>query len=161
MASHAAPVTTGLAALTAATLLTAACAGQPEQPEPRPLAGCYYFVQDQVARQLDLPWGLRLIDRPLEGWPALQQREGVRRATTLTGREEVDFPFGYWIRTAHDAVEIGYPAGGGLLLELRIGDTALRGAARSVGDALPPPAERPAPATHPVELTWARCPEDA
>jgi hypothetical protein len=152
------PLITGLAGLAAVPLLTA-CAGQPEQPEPRPLAGCYYFVQDRTAQELNLPWGVRLLDRPLEGWPALQQRGGVQRAATLTGRAEENFPFGYWIRTAQDSVEIGFPGGGGLVLDLRLDGTALRGVARPVGDALPPPAARPAPEAHPVVLTWARCPE--
>jgi hypothetical protein len=161
MGAHLTPGTVGLMAVAVAAPLTIACARQPEQPEPRPLAGCYYFVQDPVADRLQLPWGIRLLDRPLEGWPAIQQRDGVRQATTLTGADERDFPFGYWIRTARDSVEIGYPAGGGLLLELAIGETALRGTARPVGDALPPPAARPEPRSDPVELTWARCPEDA
>jgi hypothetical protein len=160
MASLPLRTTIGLAAM-AGVLTVTACAGQPEQPEPRPLAGCYYFAQDQVGERLNLPWGVRLLDQPLQGWPAIQQRPGVKRATTLTGHEERDVPFGYWIRTARDSVEIGYPAGGGLLLDLAIVDTDLRGSARPVGDALPPPAARPEPATYPVELTWARCPEDA
>lgn len=161
MASHRVPPIMALAALAAGGLLATACAGQPEQPEPRPLAGCYYFVQDRTAEQLRLPWGVRLHDRPLEGWPAIQQRTGVHRASTLTGSDEVDFPFGYWIRTAGDSVEIGYPGGGGLVLELAIDDTGLRGTARPVGDALEPPATRPERTSHPVELTWAGCPGGA
>jgi hypothetical protein len=149
-----------LVALSTASLLTTGCAGQPEQPEPRPLHGCYYFVQDRVAEQLGLPWGVRLRDRPLQGWPALQQRQNVREATTLTGVDETAAPFGYWVRTAPDSVEIGYPAGGGLVLHLKIDETALRGTARPVGDALPPPAVLPERRDHPVELTWARCPDE-
>ncbi len=137
-----------------------ACAGPPEKPEPRHLIGCHYFGQDSVFHQLQLPWGIRLMDRPLEGWPAMQQREGVRRATTLTGVDEVDVPFGYWILAAPDSLEIGYPAGGGLRLRLAIHEGRFSGVAEPVGDAMPPPAARAMQAGHPVELTWARCPED-
>jgi hypothetical protein len=148
------------AALLAGATLTAACGGMPEHSDPRPLVGCHYFVQDDVARDLQLPWGVRLLDRPLDGWPALQQRPGVRRATTLTGREEVDFPFGYWVLTADDSLEIGYPAGGGLLLELAIINGTFSGMAQPLGDAVPPPGTLPATRPHPVRMTWARCPED-
>lgn len=138
----------------------AGCGRPPEPADPWPIVVCHYFVEDGVARDLSLPWGIRLLDRPLEGWPALQQREGVRRATTLTGRDEVDHPFGYWIRTAPDSLEIGYPGGGGLLLELAIEHHAFRGHARAVGDALEPPAALPAERAYPVRLTWARCPDE-
>jgi hypothetical protein len=160
--SRARPALTAAAVALAAAAL-AACAGppdQPEQPEPRPLVGCHYFVQDQVAQQLRLPWGLRLLDRPLEDWPAIQQRGDVRVATTLTGQGEASFPFGYWLRTAEDSVEMGYPGGGGLVLRLAMENGALRGTAHAVGDALQPPAARPSPAAHPVALTWARCPDE-
>lgn len=153
------PVTTLTAAL-AAALFAAACAGRHEQASPWPLVGCHYFVQDAAARALDLPWGVRLLDQPLEGWPALQQRPGVRRATTLTGQDEVDFPFGYWVRTAADSLEIGYPGGGGLRLELATGEGTFEGLARPVGDAVPPPGLRPTAGGHPVHLTWARCPDE-
>lgn len=148
-------IATGLAAAA-----LAACAGPPEQPEPRPLIGCHYFVQDQVAQQLHLPWGVRLLDQPLEDWPAIQQRGDVRVATTLTGHSEENFPFGYWLRTAEDSVELGYPGGGGLVLRLAMENGALRGTAHPVGDALEPPAARPSPTAHPVALIWARCPEE-
>jgi hypothetical protein len=159
MSSHLRPLTVGLAAMAAAPLVGPACAGQPQPPQPRPLAGCYYFLRGEVAEQLNLPWGVRLLDRPLEGWPAIQQRGDVRRATTLTGVDEQNVPFGYWLRTAHDSIEVGYPGGGGLVLELSAADFGLQGRAREVGDALPPPAARPERRTHPVELAWARCPE--
>lgn len=147
--------------LLSATILIAACGGMPERTDPRPLVGCHYFVQDHVARDLQLPWGVRLLDQPLEGWPALQQRPDVRKATTLTGHDEVDFPFGYWVVTADDSLEIGYPAGGGLLLDLAIRDGAFHGHARPVGDAVPLPGTITAPRPHPVQMVWARCPEDA
>jgi hypothetical protein len=144
-----------------ATFLAAACGGMPERIDPRPLVGCHYFVQDDVARDLQLPWGVRLLDQPLQGWPALQQRPDIRRATTLTGHDEVDFPFGYWLVTASDSLEIGYPAGGGLLLELAITNGAFQGHARPVGDAVPIPGTITTPQPHPVRMVWARCPEDA
>jgi hypothetical protein len=149
------------ATVIATSLLAGACAGMPEHSEPGPVLGCHYFVQDQAARDLQLPWGVRLHDDALTGWPAIQQRDGVRRATTLTGTGEVDFPFGYWIRTAQDSIELGYPGGGGLLLELAVADTTMRGTARAVGDATPPPAAAPAETRHDVELVRARCPDDA
>jgi hypothetical protein len=147
------------AAAVAAAGALAACAGPPEQPEPRPIIGCHYFVQDQTAQQLQLPWGVRLLDQPLEDWPAIQQRGDVRVATTLTGHSEENFPFGYWLRTAEDSVEMGYPGGGGMVLRLAMENGALRGTAHAAGDALQPPAARPTPTAHPVALTWARCPE--
>lgn len=146
--------------LPAATILAVACASPPGQPDPRPLTGCHYFVQDSVFHELRLPWGVRLLDQPLEGWPALQQREGVHRASTLTGADEVAFPFGYWIRTAPDSLEIGYPAGGGLRLRLAVHEGSFTGLAQPVGDAMPPPARPTTRADHPVALTRARCPED-
>jgi hypothetical protein len=146
--------------LLAAVTLAAACGGMPERSDPRPLVGCHYFVQDDVARDLQLPWGVRLLDRPLEGWPALQQRPGVMQATTLTGHDEVDFPFGYWVVSAEDSLEIGYPAGGGLLLELAMINGAFEGRARPVGDAVPAPGVVAGQRAHPVRLTWARCPDE-
>jgi hypothetical protein len=148
------------ALLLAPATLALTCARPPEQPEPHALAGCHFFVQDDVAIELQLPWGVRLLDEPLQGWPAIQQRGHVHRATTLTGQDEEAFPFGYWIRTAHDSLEIGYPAGGGLLLELALENGAFRGTARPLGDAVPPPGIIPEPTAYPVQLTWARCPED-
>lgn len=148
-----------LAAACAPVALAAACGPPPEPPEPRHLVGCHFFVQDDIARDLQLPWGVRLLDQPLEGWPGLERRGEPQQATTLTGQDEREFPFGYWIRTAEDSIEIGYPAGGGLLLELELENGAFQGIARPVGDALEPPAAVPEPRRHPVRMTWARCPE--
>jgi hypothetical protein len=123
-----------------------------------PLAGCYYFERDVVADTLRLPWGIRLLADSLDGWPAMQQQPGVRRAVTLVGPEQVaDFPFGYWRPLADDAVEIGYPAGGGLLLTLEVGATHLTGSARAVGDALPLHGEVDRSAQR-VSLMRATCP---
>jgi hypothetical protein len=153
----------GRRALTRATaalvIAASGCVAHRNAGEPIALEGCHYFVQDDVAAALRLPWGVRLLDEPLEGWPAIQQREGVRRATTLTGEGDRRFPFGYWIRTSPDSVEIGYPAGGGLVLDLAM-DNGLSGVAREVGDALPMHGDRRA-RSHVVELIRARCPEDA
>lgn len=149
-----------IAAIAASALMIGACGGLPDRSDPRPIVGCHYFVQDDVARDLQLPWGIRLLDRPLQGWPAMEQRGEVMRATTLTGHEEVDFPFGYWIATAQDSLEIGYPAGGGIVLELAVANGTMAGQARPVGDAVRPPGAMPAPRRHPVQLTWARCPEE-
>ena len=138
-----------------ALLLAGACASTSEEPAGM-LPGCYYFAQDSVFRELRLPWGVRLEDVALEGWPGMEQR-GAKRATPLTGTEEVDHPFGYWIATAPDSVEIGYPAGGGLVLDLIIRpDRGLEGLARPVGDVVRPGA--PEPRSRPVDLMWARCP---
>jgi hypothetical protein len=113
----------------------------PEHSDPRPLVGCHYFVQDDVARDLQLPWGVRLLDDPWRAGPP-PAAPGVMQATTLTGHDEVDFPFGYWVVSAQDSLEIGYPAGGGLLLELAMINGAFEGRARPVGDAVPHPASR-------------------
>jgi hypothetical protein len=149
--------TVAIPAALAGLALAGACASTSEEPR-RTVPGCYYFAQDSVFRELRLPWGVRLEETLLQGWPGLEAR-GARKATTLTGTEEVDYPFGYWISTAPDSVKIGYPAGGGLVLDLAIReDRGLAGTARPVGDVLRP--GDPAPRTRPVELMWARCPGD-
>lgn len=137
-------------------LLVTACASTGQGADPADLAGCYYFDQDAVAAELQLPWGVRLLDRPLEGWPALQQLEGVRLATTLTGRAEADHPFGYWRVVSADSIIVGYPAGGGLSVHLAPDERGMAGTVRAVGDATLQ-ATRP---SHPVRLLRARCPED-
>ena len=137
-------------------LLATACASTGQGADPADLAGCYYFDHDQVATGLHLPWGVRLLDRPLQGWPALQQLEGVRVATTLTGSSEEDHPFGYWRVVSADSILVGYPAGGGLSLHLTPDDGGMAGSARAVGDATLR-TDRPA---HAVRLLHARCPDD-
>lgn len=148
------------AAHAAATALLAsllgACASTGQGADPGDLAGCYYFDQDDVARDLNLPWGVRLLDGPIQGWPALQQYEGARVASTLTGTDEADHPFGYWRPLAADSILVGYPAGGGLSLRLSTAGDGLSGIARALGDATLA-RDRPA---HPVRLVHARCPED-
>jgi hypothetical protein len=151
--------------LGALALVLAGCAAGPapdyaagDQPETVELAGCHYFVRDASAEQLRLPLGVFLQEEPLEGWPAIQQREGVRRAATLTPDGRQGFPFGYWIRARPDSVEIGYPAGGALLLRLAVTDR-LAGVARPVGDAVPL-GGAPDTTSYAVVLVRGQCPED-
>jgi hypothetical protein len=120
------------------TLLLSASACMTATPRsPDRLVGCYYFERDVVADTLRLPWGIRLLADTLDGWPAIQQQPDVRRALTLVSREETaGYPFGYWRPLADDSVEIGYPAGGGLVLSLTADTTHLRGTVRAVGDAV-------------------------
>jgi hypothetical protein len=150
------------AALLAAAIMSA-CATTPESVN-LDIAGCWYFERDAAAEALRLPWGVRLLPDSLTGWPALGQLPGVRRATTLAGPgEEAGHPFGYWRPLGADAptrdsLEIGYPAGGGLVLRLDGGPTHLTGTATPMGDAMAPGAAPPR--VRPVTLTRARCPED-
>lgn len=136
-------------------ILGAACASTGQAADPADLAGCYYFEQDAVFQELQLPWGFRLLDQPLEGWPALQQLEDVRVATTLTGRDEVDHPFGYWRPLAGDSLLVGYPAGGGFSLRIELDANEMTGSILPVGDA--GLGERTA---RPVGIIHARCPEE-
>lgn len=154
---------TRIATTAASTFVAAACASgcaSTDDAPPADLAGCFYFERDAAADQLRLPWGVRLLDQPLEGWPAIQQLDGVRVAATLTGEGDADHPFGYWRPLGEDSINIGYPAGGGLSLRLAVEPGRLTGTARPVGDALPldGAGERPLRA---VSLMRARCPEDA
>jgi hypothetical protein len=160
MPSNPSFLTTPTLAIAAALSAAAAwaCGGAPEQPDPRHVIGCHFFVQDDAAAALGLPWGVRLLDQPLEGWPNLADT-GARLATTLTGQDERDHPFGYWIRTADDSVRIGYPAGGGIVLDLALENGAFEGVARPVGDLLQPPAALPDRSPRPVRMVWARCPD--
>lgn len=134
-------------------LVAGACASTPDG-SAQDLAGCYYFEQDATARELNLPWGVRLSTDSLSGWPALQQQPETYAAETLV-RPQVtrDHPFGYW-QARGDSVRIGYPGMGGFSLNLAVEDTVLAGSARPVGDA--GLGERP---SHEVRLVRARCPE--
>ncbi|HSJ06382.1 MAG TPA: hypothetical protein VK936_06760 [Longimicrobiales bacterium] len=159
MARHTAP----LAALLGAVVLglAPACATTPENGEAD-RTGCWYFERDAAAEALRLPWGVRLTPDSLTGWPALERLPGVRRATTLAGPgDEAGHPFGYWRPLAGDSrtpdsLEIGYPAGGGLVLRLHGGTDRVAGTASPVGDAVAPGAA--APQVRRVALTRARCP---
>lgn len=148
----------GMPALAALALVAGACASTGQNADPAELAGCYYFDQDDVARDLRLPWGFRLQGRSLsaEAWPAVGQLEGARVASTLNARAEADHPFGHWQPLAGDSILVGYPGGGGLSLRLAPVTDGLGGTAHPVGDATLA-RDRPAYAVH---LIRARCPED-
>lgn len=148
-------------------LLSAGCATA-QVATADALAGCWFFDRTAAAERLNLPWGIELRTDSVQGWPAIAQLPDVRRAVTLADRERTaDFPFGYWRTFASDSIEIGYPAGGGLVLALTVqpplADAAfaarLEGTARAVGDARPidQPFDRP-PQTDAVALTRATCP---
>lgn len=117
-----------------AVMATAACAGAPPDPSPDNLAGCYFFQRDDAARSFRLPEGVRLTTDPLEGWPAIMQRGGVMVAVTLTDQGLADYPFGYWLIEDDGTVEAGYPAGGGIVLDMAVGRDRLEGTARALGD---------------------------
>lgn len=149
--------------LPAVVLLLAAataCASTAQAPAPG-LAGCWYFERDDVARSLRLPWGVRLGEDSLAGWPALERHDGTRVAATLTPDGDADHPFGYWRPLGEDSVEIGYPGGGGYTLRVGVEDQRLEGTVRAVGDARGPGADdSPPPVPQPVALMRALCPEE-
>lgn len=131
----------------------AACASTPDGAAQE-LAGCYYFERDDAAQRLQLPWGIQLLPAPLENPPATAARPNTFQAVTLVNEERVaGHPFGYW-RLEGDSLEIGYPTGGGLVLDLALIDDGLTGTALPVGDAGFEPRTR-----EPVRLMLARCPE--
>ena len=128
------------------------------------LLGCWYFDQEAPGEQPSLPWGVRLSPDSLEGWPAVQALEGVRRAATLTPGGSRDFPFGYWRPSAAgDSLDLGHPGGGGLAVDLAIpardaSPPELTGTVQAVGDVLQSGDSRLADQARPVRLTSARCP---
>ena len=141
-----------------AALTVGACASTPDS-QAQELAGCWYFERSDVARALNLPWGVRLTGDTLEAWPIARQLEGVRHAATLTPEGDRDHPFGYWRRAAPDSVEIGYPGGGGLVLQLhQVEEQRMRGTAIPAGDVMVPGRPEPEPQA-PVVLFLAQCPE--
>jgi hypothetical protein len=129
------------------------------------LLGCWYFEQGEGPEQLRLPWGVRLTEAPLQGWPAVQALEGVRAAATLTPAGDRDVPIAYWRPLgAGDSLHLGHPGGGGLAVDVAVppaGDSppVLRGIVRPVGDALAPGAQGSTAEPRPVRLGRARCPE--
>ena len=143
----------------AVLLLAAACANAPRQTEagPRSLPGCYSFVDSEADRAFRLPEGVRLTEDTLTGWPAIMQRGDVNVAVTLTARGTADYPFGYWLEEADGSVEIGYPAGGGIVLDVERDGQALVGTARALGDTAPP-GETPDRRALPVRLERRSCP---
>lgn len=151
-----------LARLVLAGLAVAvACASSPNG-HSQELTGCWYFAQPSPP-DMRLPWGVRLGADPLQGWPAIQQLDGVRVASTLTPDGDREHPFGYWRPLPGDSLEIGYPAGGGAVLTLGVeaGGAALTGSVRGVGDARAYGTDPGTPsAGQPVRLTRAGCPEE-
>ena len=142
-------------ALLAATFSGGGCISAPVSTATDP-AGCWYFERDEAAATLNLPWGIRLDGDGLTGFPSLETRGDPRLARTLDPDGERDHPFGYWIPLAGDSIEVGYPAGGGIVLRLARGDTSMGGTARPVGDVVAPgSAPRP---VRGVRLTRAQCP---
>ena len=129
-----------LLGVAAAAGLLCACAAAPGRGAARPATGCYQFEWNEGARRLALPWGFVLEDRALEpGWPVQARAEDARQALTATSpNARADHPFGYWLRTPADSIEIGYPGGGGLVLRLAQSGQDLIGLARPVGDAVQP-----------------------
>lgn len=148
-----------------AILVGGGCASSPDGGAAGPLVGCWYFERGETAESLRLPWGVELTDRPLQGWPAVQQLEGVREAGTLTPSGIRDFPFAYWRRHAGgDSVHIGHPGGTGFAADLELVPApddrlALEGTIRPVGDVVRPGGLPGAPESRPVRLTRAACPE--
>lgn len=128
------------------------------------LVGCWYFEQTDGEGRVHLPWGVQLTEDSIVGFPAVQALDGVRRAATLTSSGEQDFPIGYWRPLAGDSLELGYPAGGGLVVHAAVPAggvdvPVLAGTVRAVGDVVEPsdPGRTPEE-PRPVRLTWARCP---
>jgi hypothetical protein len=127
-------------ALTAA-LLVSGCASAQEPGAAADAIGCYQFVRDAGATGLGLPWGFVLEDAALEPeWPVLGRAPDARRALTATSATaRADHPFGYWVRTPGDTIEVGYPGfGGGFVLRLAPSGQDLIGLGRPVGDAVAP-----------------------
>lgn len=145
-APPAAPAPTGgrparvfLARAAAAAVLAClpACASVPGGVAAQGIEGCWYFEMDAAAASLRLPMGIRLTATPLENWPSIMRRGDVRVAVTVTRQGDADYPFGYWLREG-GRVEVGYPGGGGVVLDLAPGRSTLEGTARAVGDARRP-----------------------
>lgn len=140
----------------AALLLVAACASTPDRGDPPPAPGCYFFVAGDAVQEFRLPEGVHLTDRALTGWPAIMQRGDVKVAVTLRSTGTADYPFGYWLEEG-DSIEVGYPSGGGIVLDLAPAGDALVGTARALGDTAPP-GETPDRRSLSVRLERRACP---
>lgn len=143
----------------AAVSCAVACSMAPPPSSVPALAGCYYFERNDTARNLRLPEGIRLTERPLEGWPAIMQRGAVKVALTLTGQGPADYPFGYWLLEDDGSLEVGYPAGGAILLELVPTRDRLEGTARAHGDTERFGQENETPQEMTVRLDRGACPD--
>lgn len=134
--------------------LLGACASSPDGAAQE-LAGCYYFEQDETARELNLPWGVQLTTDSLDS-PFLEGQENVRAAITLAdGERTADFPFGYWQPLTEETLRLGHPGMGGFTVDLTIDGDALSGRLAGEGDVATGAPMR----SFPVRLTRARCPE--
>lgn len=130
------------------------CASTPDG-SAQALEGCWYFEQDDVVRQVGLPWGVRLTTDSLPNAPEAEDGAFARTAVTLIGPDEVaDHPFGYWQPVGGDSVRLGYPGMGGYDVRMEVAENEMVGTVRSVGDA--GLGQRP---TRPVRLMRAACPE--
>lgn len=155
-----------------ALLALAAVAGCAGSPEPEGSAAgkaadlggdwprCYYFERNEGARTLNLPWGIRLSRDTLgRGWLITAQREEVRAAETLTGSGTQDHPFGYWWEVpGTDSLEIGYPGGGGIVLDVLWLDSRLEGTAMDAGDVVQPGEFGTPRSKYEITAVWAQCP---
>ncbi len=148
----------GAAGALAMVTILGACASAQHDLSAQDLAGCYYFERSPTADSLNLPWGVRLSDQPLEGWPAMAQRQ-ARQAATLTPDGDQDFPFAYWLVAESDSVEIGHPGGGALVVRVALDGQRMAGTVRAAGDALQPGAIVTSRAPRAVALKHALCPE--
>jgi hypothetical protein len=131
------------------------CASLSDRPSEQ-LAGCYQFRYDEGAKSLGLPWGVVLVDEPIEpGWMVGMRFENVMTAeTAVSATERADHPFGYW-RLAGDTIEIGHPSGfTGFTLSLLREGRDLVGTGRAIGDAGRPGETRP---THLVTANRVVC----
>ena len=144
-----------IVAALACAAIAAACVTAPATTSSDPV-GCWYFERDAAATALNLPWGIRLSGDDLTGHAGLAARGEPRVAVTLDPDAERDHPFGYWLPIAGDSLEVGYPAGGGIVLRVSRGDTSFSGTARELGDAMLPGAAPRTP--HAVRLIRAQCP---
>ena len=136
-----------------------ACASVGESPATAE-AGCYQFRWDAGAKALGLPWGVVLLDEPLDStWAVARSDTSAKKALTASSETaRTDVPFGYWRRTAADSIEVGHPGGpGGFTLVLAPSGEDLIGRGAAVGDVLRPgeaPGARP---SHPVVAQRVLC----
>lgn len=147
-----------LAFLVVGPVLVACASGKSAREEIEALSGCYRFEQPAGDRKLDLPWGLELLDEPLEGWPGLP--EAFRARSWLTSVEPADHPFAYWMPVEGDSIRTGHPGGGGFDVVLTGPDDEgdLSGHGRPVGDALSPGDTGESPDSARVTARRVACP---
>ncbi|MDX1675075.1 MAG: hypothetical protein R3314_09805 [Longimicrobiales bacterium] len=140
----------------AVAAVAVSCASTPDWGPPFP--GCYFFQEGEAVERFRLPAGVRLTDRPLEGWPTVMQRGDAKVATTLTATGETDHPFAYWLEQPGDSLEVGYPLGGTVALDLAVGDGVLEGTVHSMSDMMSYGGGSP-PDPMAVRLERGHCPD--